>query len=135
MSDRRDDLIDEAILRRALRLDHDERAPRFDAAAIAAFARDVGPTRRALAVALAATALTGLVAAAVWSVALDAAPTLLDHLIALALWAIVAVATVLAPIAEIASEPAVPLSLLAALGVAILHELRERREYAHVDAS
>ncbi len=135
MSERRDDLLDEAILRRALRLDHDERAPRFDAAAIALLSPAGVPSPRAAVVALVATAVTGLVATAVWSIALGAGPILVDDLIALALRAVVATATVLLPIAEIAAEPAVPLSLLAALGVAILHELRERREYAHVHAS
>jgi hypothetical protein len=134
MSERRDELIDEAVLRRALRLDGDERGPRFDAAAIATLAA-AGPSRRAFTVAAGATVLTGVVAAAVWSVAGDAAPILVDALVELGLSAIVAVATVLAPIAEIAAEPAVPLSLLAALGIAILHELRERREYAHANAS
>lgn len=135
MTEQRGDVIDEAILRRALRLEHDERAPAFDAGAIAAFARDAGTSRAALAVALIAIGLTGVVAASVWSLASAAAPTLIDGLVALALQVVVAIATVLEPIAEIAAEPAVPLSLLAALGVAILHELRERREYAHVHAS
>jgi hypothetical protein len=134
MSERRDDLIDEGTLRRALRLEDDERGPRFDAAAIAAFAKDAR-SPRALVVALVATAATGLVAGAVWSVALGAAPSLFDDVVALVFPAVVAIAAVLVPIAEIAAEPAVPISLLAALGVAILYELRERREYAHVDAS
>ncbi len=134
MSERPGDLIDETVLRRALRLEDDERGPRFEAAAIAALATS-GPSRRAMLVALATTAVTGLVAASVWSVALGAAPTLVDAAVAIALQAIVAFATLLVPIAEVAAEPVVPMSLLAALGVAILYELRERREYAHVDPS
>jgi hypothetical protein len=55
--------------------------------------------------------------------------------IAAAIDAAVAIATLLLPIAEFAAQPAVPVSLLAALGVAILHELRERREHAHANAS
>ena len=135
MTQRRDDVLDEAILRRALRLEDDERAPRFDAAAFAAMAEDAVPSPRALVVALVATAVTGLVATAVWTVALGAGPSVVDGLLGVALDGIIAGATVLAPIAEIAAQPAVPLSLLAALGVAILYELRERREYTHVHAS
>jgi hypothetical protein len=134
MNERRDDMLDETILRRALRLDGDERAPRFDAVAIAALARStVSP--RALAVSLVATALTGLVAAAVWSIAIPAAPGLADGAVAFALQVIVAAATLLVPIAEMAAQPAIPLSLLAALGVAIVHELRERRDHAYAHSS
>jgi len=134
MSERRDDLIDEAILRRALRLDQDERGPRFDAAAIVALAES-GPARRAIAIAAGATVLMGLIGAAVWSALGDAAPTLIDDVVGLAVPVVVAILAFLAPIAQLAAEPAVPLSLLAALGIAILHELRERREYAHANAS
>ena len=45
------------------------------------------------------------------------------------------VMTGLEPVADIAVQPAIPLSLLAALGVAILHELRERREQPNANAS
>ena len=134
MSEGRDDLLDEAILRRALRLEHDERAPHFDARAIARLA-SASPSRRVLAAGLVASAVTGLVAAGVWSVALDAAPTAFDGLVALALPIVVAIATLLVPIAQLAVEPAVPLSLLAALGIATFYELRERREYADAHAS
>ena len=47
----------------------------------------------------------------------------------------VTVATILLPFAETLRQPAVPLSLIAALGVAILYTLRERRERAHANAS
>lgn len=135
MTDRRDDVLDETILRRALRLEDDEHGARFDPAAFAAMAQNAAPSSRALVVALVATAVTGLVATAVWSVALGAGSSVLDGLLAVALDGVIAGATILAPIAEIAAQPAVPLSLLAALGVAILYELRERREYTHVHAS
>ena len=131
----RDELIDEAVLRRALRLEDDERAPRFDAAAIAALARFAGPSPRALIVTLAAAALTGLVAVAAWAFVFIAAPTVLDDLVAFAMPGIVAVATLVVAIAQLAMQPAVPLSLLAALAIAVIHSLRERGEYMHVDAS
>ena len=135
MTERRDDLLDERVLRRALRFESDERLPRFDARAIALLARDARPAPRVLVLGLIAAVMTGLIAAAVWSAALDAAPTLLDSAVVTLMPGVIAVATLLVPIAQIAAEPAVPLSLLAALGVATLYELRERREHANVHAS
>jgi uncharacterized membrane protein YfcA len=131
----RDELLDETILRRALRLEDDERAPRFDAAAIAALATFAGPSPRALIATLVAAALTGLVAVAAWAYVFIVAPPVLDDLVAFAMPGIVALATVVVAISEVAMQPAVPLSLLAALGVAVLHSLRERREYAHAHTS
>lgn len=133
MSDR-DELLDEATLRRALRFEADEPRPRFDARAIAVVARAM-PTRRVALVALAASFVTGIVAASVWSAALAIAPQVGDGLTALALPALVAVATVVVPIAQAASDPIIPLSLIAALAVATAYELRERRERAHAHAS
>ncbi|HEY3218592.1 MAG TPA: hypothetical protein VGK15_05860 [Candidatus Limnocylindria bacterium] len=131
----RDKLIDEAVLRRALRLEDDERAPRFDVAAVAALGTFASPSPRVLVLALVAAALTGLVAVAVWAVIFVLAPTVFDDLVTLAMPGLIAVATLIMSIAEVAAQPVVPLSLIAALGVAVLHSLRERREYAHVDAS
>lgn len=135
MNERRDDLLDEAILRRALRLEADEPLPRFDARAIAARAERRVPTTRLILSGIAAAVVTGLAAAGIWSLILAAAPTLAESAMSALLAAVVAVATLLVPIAQIAAEPAIPLSLLAALGVAILYELRERREHLHVHAS
>lgn len=135
MNERRDDLLDEAILRRALRLEADEPLPRFDAEAIAALAERRAPTTRLIVSGIAAAGVTGLAAAGVWSLILATAPTLADVAMSALLATVVAVATLLVPIARIAAEPAIPLSLLAGLGVAILYELRERREHVHVHAS
>jgi hypothetical protein len=41
-------------------------------------------------------------------------------------------ASLLYPVAQAATDPAVPLSLVAATAVAIYHEMRTRRERAHV---
>jgi len=131
----RDELLDETILRRALRLEDDERAPRFDGAAIAALATFAGPSPRALLITLVAAGLTGVVAVAAWAFVFVIAPPVLDDLVAFAMPGIVALATVIVAIAEVAMQPAVPLSLLAALGVAVLHSVRERREYAHAHTS
>ena len=133
MSERRDDLLDETVLRRALRLEADERVPRFDAGAIALAARRDMP-RTALG-AVGGAAVLAATAWGVWTAIYAMFPTLGDALIATAIDAAVSVAKLLVPIATLAAQPAVPLSLLAALGVAILHELRDRREHSHADAS
>jgi len=135
MTERPDDLIDEGVLRRALRLEQHERAPHFDAQAIAALAARTRTAPPTLLVAFAATALTSIAAVAIWSAVLSAAPSFIDDAIAAALDGLVALATFAISVAQIAAEPTVPLSLIAALGVAILYELRERRERAHVHAS
>ena len=132
MSD--DPMLDEATIRRALRLDPDEPRPRFDTRAIAAVAR-AAPTRRVAFVALAASFVTGLVAATVWSTALAVAPQVGEDAVTLALSAVVAAAALILPIVQTAADPIVPLSLFAALAVATAYELRERRERAHADAS
>ena len=90
------------------------------------------PTRRVAVFALAASFVTGLVAATVWSAAFAVAPTVADEVISTVVPVAIGVANVVLPIAQLAADPVVPASLLAALGVAILHELRERRERAHV---
>ncbi len=135
MNDPRDDLLDESVLRRALRLEPDERTPRFDARAIALMARNAPLPSWTTFSAVAGLVVLGAVAVGVWSVILAFAPALLDTamgaLVDLAIW----VVTALGPAAGIAAQPAIPLSLLAALGVAILHVLGERREQLHAHAS
>ena len=135
MNDPRDDLMDESVLRRSLRLEPDERAPRFDARVIALVAGN-----RPLPLWTTFSAVAGLVVMAgcaivVWSVILAFAPALLDAVMSAVVEVAIRVVTALAPVADIAVQPAIPLSLLAALGVAILHELRERREQLHANAS
>jgi len=127
----RDDMLDEAALRRALRFDPGEPRPHFDPRMIAAVARQA-PTRRVAVFALAASFVTGLVAATVWSAALGVAPTIADGVVSTVIPIAIVVASVVVPIAQLAADPVVPASLLAALGVAIVYELRERRERAHV---
>lgn len=135
MNDPRDDLMDESVLRRSLRLEPDERAPRFDARAIALMAGDRPLPWWTMFSAVAGLIVMAACAIVVWSVILAFAPALLDTglsaVVDVAIW----VVTRLEPVADIAVQPAIPLSLLAALGVAILHELRERREQLNANAS
>jgi hypothetical protein len=119
--------LDETILRRALRLESDERAPIFDAAAIAVAGQR---SRLAVVSALVAVGLVSMGAAAVWSAVAFFLPTVVANvfdvaLVLLALLAVPASATL-----EIAQQPVVPLSLLAALAIATAHELRERVGHA-----
>lgn len=131
----RDDLIDETVLRRSLRFEPDERAPRFDVAAIAAMADAEHPWRRTVLVALMAAAVTGAVAGTVWSTIAEHGAQIASVIANALLDGLIAIVTLLVPVAQAASEPVVPLSLLAALGVAIVHEFRERKENVHVHAS
>ena len=136
MSERHDELIDEAVLRRSLRLEPDEGAPRFDAAALAVLARRRQPLPARIAgLTLAGAALLGFAAAGIWSSIFAAAPTVYDAAMALLVQIAVNIAVLLVPIAEAVREPVVPLSLIAAIGVAILSQLRERREHSHARAS
>lgn len=136
MSERRDELLDETVLRRALKLEPDESAPRFDAAALAVLAQRRQPLQpRLVGLTLAGAALLGFAAAGIWSSIFAVAPTAFDAAMAWVVDVAVTVATILLPIAESLRQPAIPLSVIAALGVAILYTLRERRERAHANAS
>jgi len=133
VTDPREELLDEATLRRALRLEADERAPLFDPAAIAAAAR--GRPRLAIISALVALALSAMGAIVVWSAATLLLPTIIASAFATLLDAIALIAVPASTIAYLVQQPAVPLSLLVALVIAIAHELRQGREFAHADAS
>jgi hypothetical protein len=127
------DLIDESVLRRALRFEADEHPPRFDAATlVATAARERGQFGANRMVALvAAVTLTYATWAAIAAVAPTFLVTLLDA--ALALVASVAVPALL--VVETAQEPVVPTSLVAALVIAIVYEMRQRKEQRRVVAS
>lgn len=136
MNDRREELdpLDEAVLRRSLRLEPDERAPRLDEAALVAAA-----VRRAPWLAIGASAIavsvTALVAASVWTILAMFAPALLADAFDAALATLAQVAVPVAGIVETAQAPVVPASILAALAVAIFFELRHGRETQHAVAS
>lgn len=125
------ELLDETTLRRALRLEADERPPRFDPAAIAAAARQ--RPRLVMVSALVAVALTGIGAFAVWSAIATFLPTAVAHAFEVGLGAVAFLAVPATTIAAVVQQPAVPLSVLAALAIATAFELRER-EMAHASA-
>lgn len=133
MTDQRDGLLDEATLRRALRLEADERAPLFDTAAIAAAARS--RPRIAAVSAIVALGLSALGAVVVWSAAALLLPALAVTGLEVALGIVAAVAVPVSAIAEMVQQPVVPLSLLATLVIATAHELRQGRELSHATAS
>jgi hypothetical protein len=124
VTDRRDDLLDETILRRALRLEADERAPIFDHAAIVAAGRR---PRLAFVSALVAIGIGAVGAVTVWTAVAVLLPTVITNAFDLVLGVVAALAVPASGILEIAQQPAVPLSLFAAIAIATAHELRERR--------
>jgi len=135
MKNERDDLFDETVLRRSLRLEPDEGAPRFDARTIALMARATTPSLRSVGYALSAAVLVGFAAGGVWSTIFATAPTFVDTAMRAVVDVAIFASPVLIPLSELVQQPAVPLSVLAALAVAVLYELRERRERAHANAS
>lgn len=124
MTDRRDDLLDETILRRALRLEADERAPVFDPAAIAAAGQR---PRLAIVSALVAIGIGAAGAVTVWSAIAILLPTVVANAFDVGLAVVAMLAVPATDILELAQQPAVPLSLFAALAIVTAHELRERR--------
>ena len=131
MTDRINEPLDEATLRRALRLEADERPPLFDPAAIAAAAR--ARPRLAVVSALVAVGLGAVGAVAVWSAVAVLLPTLAVDAFDLGLGLFAMLAVPASAVADLVQQPVVPLSLVAALAIATWHELRER--VIHVNAS
>jgi hypothetical protein len=125
VTERGGDLLDETMLRRALRLEVDERAPLFDPAHIAAAARQ--RPRLAIVSALVALAIGVLGAVTVWSAVAIFLPTVVGTVFDAGLAILVLLAVPASGTLELVQQPAVPLSLLVALAIAIAHELRERR--------
>jgi hypothetical protein len=133
MTDPHGGLLDETVLRRALRLEADERAPAFDAAAIAAAARS--RPRVAVISALVAIAISTVGAVTVWSLASLLLPPLAASVFSLGLEVLAIVAVPASAILDVVQQPVVPLSLLAAIVIATAHELRQRKELVHARAS
>jgi hypothetical protein len=124
-------LLDEHVLRRALRLDSDEVPARLDPALVAAAARAARPARRELLV-VAGTAFLG---GAIWA---EAVRTVVSGLLGAGaidpLGAVIQLGTgaliAAGPALEVATHPAIPIAILTA---ALLAALSERRR-AHVPA-
>ena len=131
MTDRIGEPLDETTLRRALRLEADERPPLFDPAAIAAAAR-VRP-RIAIVSAAVAVGLGALGAVAVWSAFAILLPTVAVDAFDIGLGLLAMLAVAVSGVADLVQQPVVPLSLVVALAIATAHELRER--VSHVNAS
>ena len=131
MTDRTGGPLDETTLRRALRLEADERPPLFDPAAIAAAARE--RPRIAMMSALAAIALGAVGAVVVWSAVAILLPTLVVDAFDLGLGLLAMLAVPVSGVADLVQQPVVPVSLVVALAIATAHELRER--VSHVNAS
>src|SRR5438105_4657794 len=132
------DPISESTLRRALRLEADERTPRFDAAAIVALAERRSTTERLLRI-MRGVALVGVslgietvVAVAAFNALADLDPSGL-YGFGLALFA--AVAERLVPLASVAMDPAVATATLAALVFATIYERSIGKESVRVQAS
>ena len=124
------DLFDEIRLRRALRLEATELPPRLDVAAIAARAEAARPAFAAAS--LMSTVVAGLAAAslvALAAVALPAvAPAVASDLFADGIQTLARVAIPASALLSLAAQPTVPIATIAALAVAIVYELAQRRE-------
>ncbi len=119
-------LLDEHVLRRALRLDADEAPPRLDPVLIAAAARMPAQGRNELVIAVLVAFLSGWV----WSEGFRAviglaASSGLDPLAGL-IPLVAAAAVFLAPVAEAATHPVVPIAILTAAVLAVFFEQRGR---------
>ena len=132
------DALAEATLRRALRLDADERPARFDAAAIVAAAEHRTPLEQLLR-AMRGVALVG-VSLGIESVVAIAAFNVLANVdltepFGLALSAGAAVAQQLVAVGALTASPSVALAALAAVVFATLYERSTGRESINVRAS
>lgn len=134
-----DEILDESLLRRALRLDSDELPPRLDAAAIAAAERS--PTRRVLvlvaltAAALLAAGVGALVGVAELALAWWAGDPLGDVVLDRAIALAVAVAVPLSDLLGTLASPTTAIVSLAVVAFAVFHERTQERERVHVGAS
>jgi hypothetical protein len=128
----KDELFDEIRLRRALRLDATELPSRIDVAALAAEAEASRPAF--VAASLLSTVVAGIAGAALAGLAIVAlpavAPALASEIFAGLIEILARVAVPVSSILEAAQQPAVPVSALAALAVAIAYEYTQRRERA-----
>jgi len=132
-------LLDESTLRRALRLEVDERPPRLDPSALGVAAEREAVRERRAAV-LSATAIAAVLSiAAAFAGALDQLPFALVALLSLdpldaAILGVQVAAVPLDAVLRIVMLPAVPLAIFASALVALATE-RTRERSPHVHAS
>src|SRR3989442_14374760 len=126
-----DDLFDEALLRRALRLESSELPPRLDIAAIAARAED-GPLGLA---SLASSLFAGLATAtllATGAVTISSlAPALASDAFATAISLVAWIAVPLEPAVRTMQQPTVSIAALAAVVLSIAYEYRPEQGRAN----
>lgn len=127
-----DDLFDEALLRRALRLEASELPPRLDVAAIAARAEDrplgLASLASSLFAGLATAALLAVGAVTIWSLV----PALAGDTFATAISLVAWVAVPLEPALRTMQQPTIPIAVLSAVAFAVAYEYRTRKERANV---
>ena len=126
-----DDLFDEALLRRALRLDASELPPRLDVAAIAARAEErpfgLATFVSSLFAGLAAAALLAVGAVTAWSLA----PSVASDAFAAAISLLASIAVPLEVAVRAMQQPTIPIAALAAFVFAVGYEYRTRKEPAN----
>lgn len=127
MKDMPGPLLDEHVLRRALRLDADEVPARLDPALIAVASRAARGSARGVAAAVSVAFVAGWAWSEVFRaiVAALAAATGVDPLAA-GIDVLAAVAVRVLPLVETAMTPAVPIAILAAAVIAAVYERRGR---------
>jgi hypothetical protein len=131
MSIEHEPVLDEHVLRRALRLDADEIPPRLDPLLIAAAASEPRGRSRDLALAMTVAFVGGWIWSEVFRglVAVVFAAGGIDPLGA-AIDLVARVAVSAAPVAEVATHPAVPIAIFAAAVVVAFFEQRGRSHAA-----
>jgi hypothetical protein len=132
------DALSEMALRRALRLEPDERVPRLDATAIAAAAErrtvleQLLRVTRGIALVGVSLGIEAVVAVAAFTWLADIDP---NGLFGFGLSIVAAVAERLVPLAALVTDPAIATATLAALVFATLYERSYGRESVSVRAS
>ena len=127
-----DDLFDEVLLRRALRLEASELPPRLGVAAIAARAEErplgLATFASSLFAGLATAALLAIGVVAIWSLA----PVVAGDTFATAISLVASVAVPLEPAVRTMEQPTIPIAALAAVAFAVAYEYHTRKERANV---
>ncbi len=131
------DLLDDAVLRRALRLDASERPPYVDIAAIARLAAERDRSRPVAAFAVSAVAgFAGAALLVLGSLAGSAiAPSVTTDVLGASIAVLAQGVFPLVNIATFAQQPTLAMALLTALAFGIVYSLIERREPRHIRAS